>query len=1030
MSNCGAGYDVLFGIRALQADLIDPGRFAEACAAWAACPDRSLPDLLLQRGWLTAQDRDRVDRLLQRECHGDSDPACAELTMPSIPGSPQAPAGQSNSGNQSTMPAAVGVPDASQAKRYVRSRGGRPRYTLNRLHAQGGVGRVWCAHDDDLGRQVALKELRPDRAAHPAVWARFLKEARITGQLEHPGIVPVYELSPGSPSDPPFYAMRLIQGRTLSEVARAYHEKRQAGQASTLDLRALLSAFVTVCNTVAYAHARGVLHRDLKGHNVVLGDFGEVIVLDWGLAKVIAEEGDEEPATLPRQVFEGITETDTLPGPVTGGHPSSCGQTAQGDVLGTPSYMAPEQAAGQLDRIDRRTDVYGLGAILYEILTGRPPYAPADPVDVLDRVLSAQPERPRQLVAATPRALEAICLKALARQPEERYGSAEELAREVQRFLADEPVTAWGESLPARLARWGRRHRTLAASAAIMLATTLVALTAGTLLLSRANGEIQQQRDEARRHRDLAQENFRRARRAVDESLTLASENTLLRSPLPGLQPLRKQLLEAALRYYREFLQQRSADPLLQAELAAAFFRVGKITAEIGSKADALTAFEQARDLYERLAQAQPEDSAVQAELGKTYGQVGLMQHQTGRPEAALDSLARAVAIDSQLAKVHPDDLALQREQASAYRNLGSVQHRNGQREAGLQSYQMALDVLDQLPRAHHTAPAVQKERAGIYLRIGSLQHFAGHSAVARRHYQEAVSIWEQLYRSDPTDPEFADGLALSYNSLSWLRSLRETPAAALPSYQQVLALREKLARDNPTVTAYQTELARVLTSLGEVYRATGQIPEAMESHQRAIRIREQLVRENPNDTPFQLDLAWSYCTFAYVQFRTDYLVAALALYEQARRLIEPLADKHPGDGQVSYILSMCHAGIGRIQAKHGQMAEARQSWDQAIADLARLKDDWLDADYDRACWWALRSSLGSGAKDPISHREGAHKRNDADQAMSFLRRAVDAENFSLHSLRTDPDLDALRSRPDFKELLQKVEARTQSAER
>src|SRR5262249_32656076 len=160
------------------------------------------------------------------------------------------------------------------------------RYLLTRLHATGGIGRIWLARDRELGRDAALKELRPERAGNATVAARFLQEARITGQLEHPGIVPVYELA-RRPDAQPFYTMRFVNGRTLTEAARAYHDKRRAGQAESLELLTLLGAFVTVCNTVAFAHSRGVLHRDLKGQNVVLGDFGEVVVLDWGLAKLL-----------------------------------------------------------------------------------------------------------------------------------------------------------------------------------------------------------------------------------------------------------------------------------------------------------------------------------------------------------------------------------------------------------------------------------------------------------------------------------------------------------------------------------------------------------------------------------------------------------------------------------------------------------------------------------------------------------------------------------------------------------------------
>jgi WD40 repeat protein len=327
------------------------------------------------------------------------------------------------------------------------------------------VGEIWLARDVALDRDVALKLLRPEREADPALELRFQHEARITARLQHPGIVPVYDLvpraaPPGGPEQPGFYTMRLVPGRTLAEAAQAFHTRRAAGAACPLDLTGLLMAFVSVCQTVAYAHAQGVIHRDLKPLNVALGDFGEVIVLDWGLAVVAGARGEGR----------GVREV---------GPPSSLASppraTCTGDILGTPEYMAPEQAVGQVAQIDPRTDVHGLGAILYEILTGRPPFVGADTADVLRQARETDPPPPRSIWPGAPPALQAICLKALARDPGHRYDSAGAVAREVQHWLADEPVAAYPEPATARLRRWARRHPTLVASAAALVLSVSLA---------------------------------------------------------------------------------------------------------------------------------------------------------------------------------------------------------------------------------------------------------------------------------------------------------------------------------------------------------------------------------------------------------------------------------------------------------------------------------------------------------------------------------------------------------------------------
>lgn len=296
------------------------------------------------------------------------------------------------------------------------------RYQLRRVHAMGGLGRVWQAWDAELGRDVAIKELRPDRSADPQMRARFLREAAIAGQLEHPGIVPIHELVEWPDSSRPFYSMRFVQGRTLGELAREFHSLRLEGKTSCRSFLSLVNVYVSVCKTIAYAHSEDVIHRDLKGDNVVVGDFGEAVVLDWGLAKRIGEsdvDGEQES-----QGSSAIPET-------------SPGLTLPGTVVGTPAYMAPEQANAAADTADFRTDVFGLGAILYEILTGQPPFTGKTVRDVLHEVLHNDPAPPKSVWLKVPDELDAICLRALEKQPSSRYESAADLAREVERWVSN-----------------------------------------------------------------------------------------------------------------------------------------------------------------------------------------------------------------------------------------------------------------------------------------------------------------------------------------------------------------------------------------------------------------------------------------------------------------------------------------------------------------------------------------------------------------------------------------------------------------
>jgi serine/threonine protein kinase len=343
-----------------------------------------------------------------------------------------------------------------------------PRFRILRPHAEGGLGVVFLAHDTELNREVALKEIQPGLASRPESQARFLREAEITGGLEHPGIVPVYSLG-RHPDGRPYYAMRLIQGSTLKEAIDAYHEGSTGGAdpgARTLAFRRLLDRVRDVCEALEYAHSRGVLHRDVKPQNIMVGRFGETLLVDWGLAK---------------------DQSQPVGTPVAGEQPRSpttaegSDETAAGSAIGTPAYMSPEQAEGRADALGPATDVYGLGATLYHLLTGRAPFE-GNAGDALKCVRRGDFPKPRSILRDVPRALEAVVLKAMALRPGDRYPSVRELADDIECWLADEPVTAWREPWPLRARRWLNRHRVAVTAFSAALILTTVVLGACVLL--------------------------------------------------------------------------------------------------------------------------------------------------------------------------------------------------------------------------------------------------------------------------------------------------------------------------------------------------------------------------------------------------------------------------------------------------------------------------------------------------------------------------------------------------------------------
>ncbi|MBM4037341.1 MAG: serine/threonine protein kinase [Planctomycetes bacterium] len=409
---------------------------------------------------------------------------------------------------QKTQPLPDRPPEGAVALPPARPAG--EAYRLGPAIGEGGMAIIYEAHDPSLGRTVALKVLKPHLSGDPDLQSRFFHEARILGQLEHPGVVPVF--AAGSlPGHGPFYAMKKVRGRTLRELFRTlgprdFRSRQHTGR--------LVDIFEKVCQTVAYAHAAGVLHRDLKPENIMVDEFGVVVVLDWGLSKKLNVSAEEQ----------GIVATQI------------------GIVKGTPAYMSPEQASGSGADVDFRTDVFALGIVLYEILTGSLPFSGHSRTEVMEKVLYHDPAPPRQLNRQASRTLAAICMKALSKDPARRYPSARELAEDIRLYRDLLPTSAYRPGLIERLAKWIGRHHAISAAAATAI---LIALALGAFLIHRAETsrlihELAEQRLKDKSQKaQLSMRAGVTALRNFDEKI-LAAEDAMAK--LPADDPARRAL--------------------------------------------------------------------------------------------------------------------------------------------------------------------------------------------------------------------------------------------------------------------------------------------------------------------------------------------------------------------------------------------------------------------------------------------------------------------------------------------------------
>jgi eukaryotic-like serine/threonine-protein kinase len=889
------------------------------------------------------------------------------------------------------------------------------RYQPVRLHARGGLGEVHLARDTELGRAVALKCVQARHAGEAANLRRFLREAEVTAWLEHPGIVPVYGLARDE-AGRPAYAMRFVEGETLKEAAARHHAQARGRPAAGLAFRQLLTHFVAVCNAVAYAHSRGVIHRDLKPSNILLGKFGETLVVDWGLAKVVGRAETCEAAETPAADAEPAGD-----------------ETEQGRALGTPVYMPPEQAAGQWDVVGPAADVYGLGATLYHVLTGRAPFAGGDASEVLDRVRRGACPPPRQVNPGVPRPLEAVCRRAMALDPADRYATATDLAADVERWLADEAVAAYREPAATRLGRWSRRHRARVAGAAGLAVAALVGLA---LLAAR---EYQGRRRLAGEHarteeaRDQARAYEREAREVVNKYLV----------SLAGLPPvgadvnqLRRDLLLEGRNYLQEFLRRRGGDDALQAELARARARLAQVLAALGEPVAAAAELQLALEAYRRLGQAHPEQPEHRREQARVQTDLADRLRETGRQVEAEAAAREALALHRQLVAADPADPPTRHGLARGLSSLALVCHETSRLEEARAAQQEAAAEFQRLADAYPRETSYRVGLARAHLNAGVALWRAGKLPEAEAALLQALPPMRVLARNHRDALSYQETLGVTYHHLGNVHLQADRFARAEEWFQKALGVVRTLAEDHPTVPQYRRHVASNLGNLVRVYGSTGRKEEARRANRECVAIYEDLVKRHPGVTYYAIDLGFALASQGWLCDSDGRPTEGLEFCARSLAVLEEELRRDERNLHVRHHLGRTHWTRAEILTGRKRPAEAVQDWDRALAlgfepagvrlrrayNLAQLgESERAVADTDEA----LRTRPASGeelalAAATFSLTATLPEQADrhAARAVALLREAFGKGHRDLARLQKDADFEKLRGRAEFQKLL------------
>jgi serine/threonine protein kinase len=847
-------------------------------------------------------------------------------------------------------------------------------FRIIRKIGRGGMGVVFEAEQVSLGRRVALKVLPFAAALDERHLQRFRQEAQAAALLHHTNIVPVFAV--GSEHGVHYYAMQYIEGQNLAVVIAQMRHDDAPAQGGPLDatigygsashappaprvglstersiknwhyVRTGANLAAQVAEALAHAHRHGVVHRDIKPANILVDTLGNPWVTDFGLAR-LQNEG---------------------------------GLTFSGDLLGTIRYMSPEQAAGGGAVVDHRTDVYSLGATLYELLTLQPAFDGEDRQMILRQILQDEPLAPRCLNESIPVDLEIVVQKAMAKNIDERYASAQEFADDLRRFLSDRPIQARRPSLSQRFLKWARRHIAVVSAGAAAAGVILIALAVSTVLVWRSKNAAQNAYANEVAQRVRAEKNLELALQALDEVYLRFAERRFPGDPL--LERSDGEVLRKALSFYQQFAAENRDSPQIRWETVRAYRRVGEINQWLARPKQAEDYLRQAVAMGEKLSNAGPAESRV---LAESLSSLGILLQETNRLAEAEQVHRRSLELRRHMAEATPDDVERQLDLAASKLNLGVVLNRANRLSEAAVCFGEALDELKELPQRITTAGQNRRYRilvAQAYQNRGSILAGLNRLDEAKSALQEAVDRWQALAAEMERTPGPRDNLARSLSMLGVVHGAQGNLDAAETALREALGMRDRLATDFQGVPGFRDAVASSHHDLAHLLERRGRLDDAETEARHSLAARQKLAAEFPAVPQYQEGLAKSYHKLGSILRTAGRKDEARKAFRDATAAWDRFAAEFASAPAHRFLAALGLMELSLILQSDGQLDESEQTCRRGLALLATLATDLPQmplyagalSNAQQQLGWILRDA-GKMAESESAYRAGVSAR-------------------------------------------------------